>query len=178
MKFKLIATFTDLEKANSYITEINEAFKTLQTSVTDGQNAVDTLTETLRKANIEIVELTELKDGHISEIASLNETIKSLNEVIADSDPQLIESLKADLEESNSMIVELGKQLTAQSAITEPGKRLVTIGGENHYLLGESVLVPGHGHITAEELANNHGLLEKLLARKSSVIIPVDTEEN
>lgn len=163
---KIVEKFTELDKALAYITELNAAYKA---AVEEGKSESDRaklLQKDLTKSQSEITSLTDLKDGHVLEIQGLKERISVL-------DNEDIESLTADLDAANLMIADLGAQLSALSGISEGDKKVVTIKGAQFVLTGTDFLIPGVGPKTLEELASDEALLEKLLAKESSILTPV-----
>ncbi|SDG67687.1 hypothetical protein SAMN05421827_109125 [Pedobacter terrae] len=84
-----------------------------------------------------------------------------------------IESLKDELNDANAIITDLGAQLAALSEISAPDKKVVSIKGDQYVLTGTDFLIPGVGPKKLDELAADEKLLEKLLAKESSILTPV-----
>jgi len=163
---KIVEKFTDLDKALAYITEINAEYTTLVAEKKAEADRAKLLEKALTEANSNITSLTALKEGHILEIQGLNDRISVL-------DNGDIDSLKDELNGANAIIADLGAQLAALSEISAPDKKVVSIKGDQYVLTGTDFLIPGVGPKKLDELAADEKLLEKLLAKGSSILTPV-----
>jgi len=161
---KIIETFTDLDKALSYITSINEAFKNEAEAKKAEADKSKLLEKDLSNKEKEILDLVKERDG-------LRNVENALKADLATKDGLLIVA-EEQRDLALTEVGELSKKLDLQEKFGSQGM-VVTVLGKSFTLVGDTFLYGGSKK-TAEELSKDQAQLEWMVENGSGALVAID----
>lgn len=148
---KKVLVFTDLDKANAYVTEINAAYDVKAEEAKASNDKVKLIEKDLAVSKAETETANENAEKALAEVEKANKSTEdALTEV------QTL-SAKLDLQEKHG----------------GNGGTLVTIGKKSYKLIGNR-FITGSGEKNAEEAAKDNVFLAHLLKIGSGALVALD----
>lgn len=150
---KIIESFTDLEKANTYVAAINADYQSQATKLTDANAKIAALNTSLK----------ELQDNLATSTSQVTAFATQLETAKTESAAALAEALEE--------ISALGQKLALQENHGDKGL-VISIGKKSYSLVGDS-FVYGGGTKTAKELSQDQVQLKKMLEKQSGSLVEI-----